>query len=297
MRAVPGRLPINQRGWAWELKQHGVRALAVLDAGGLALLAADGAPLPRDYPGLTRLADDLGGRRMVLDGVISGGSRRSRYHAFDVLSVDGQKLVDEPYVVRRKLLTSLALTRSPVIDVAASHRNLAPAQLAQLARVHKATGIIGKRLAAPYRPGHDSPDWVELDLLRGCEAVIGGWLPAEDDADDGVRSLLLGVYDAVGRLVYIGRVATGFTNASRRALGSILGELVTERCPFGDRPPASGRERPRWVRPTLVADVDYRAIGHDGLIRQPSWRGLRTDVDPRDPAWSGSLRLQLSPHA
>lgn len=298
MIAAPGRLPVNRRGWAWELKPEGSRALAVLDAGGVTVLGGGGDPVAGTRPALARLASDLGGRRLVLDGVISGDGGKARrgepgYRVFDVLSVDGEDITGEPYAVRRRLLTSLALARSPAIEVVPSHRDLSPAQLAQLAREHKARGVIGKRLSSPYRPGHTSPDWIELDLLRGCEAVIGGWLPCPDGADDRVDSLLLGVYDTAHQLVYIGRVGTGFTNASRRALRSILDDLAVRPCPFESRPPAPVRTRPRWVEPTLVADVTYRAIGADGRLRAPSWRGLRTDIDPRDPVWSGSLRLQL----
>ncbi|HWD01663.1 MAG TPA: hypothetical protein VG674_04255 [Amycolatopsis sp.] len=298
MTATPGRLPVSQRGWAWELKQPGNRALAVLDGEAVHLLGAEGEPVTGAYPALTRLARDLAGRRMVLDGVIADGCRQvcrngPCYRVFDLLSVDGQDLVTEPYLVRRRLLASLALTRSAVVEVPPHHQDLTPAQLAQLAREHNAPGIIGKNLASPYQPGHASPDWIELDLLRGCEAVIGGWQPDPADTER-PESVLLGVYDAAQRLVYIGRVAKGFTGASRRALGSILNELAADTCPFA-RPPAIGtRNRPRWVRPTLVADVNYRAIDRTGQLRQASWRGLRTDIDPRDPVRSGSLRLHLS---
>lgn len=297
MTAVPGRLPVNQRGWAWELKQPGIRVTAAVDGDAVHLLGPEGEPVTDTYPVLARLARDLGGRRMVLDGVIADGCRQvcrngPCYRVFDVLSLDGQDLVSEPYVIRRRLLASLALTRSAVIDVPPNYRDLTPTQLAQLAREHNAGGIIGKRLTSPYRPGHASPDWIELDLLRGCEAVVGGWLPSPDDADR-LESILLGVYDETQRLVYIGRVGRGFTDASRRALRSILSDLSTATCPFTRRPAASERNRPRWVRPTLIADVNYRAIGQNGQLQRPSWRGLRTDIDPRDPVWSGSLRLQM----
>ncbi|WP_167753934.1 ATP-dependent DNA ligase [Amycolatopsis nivea] len=294
---MPGRLPVNQRGWAWELKQPGSRTLAVIDGDAVDLLGPEGEPVTGAYPALARLARDLGGRRMVLDGVLADGCRQvcrngPCYRVFDLLSVDGQDLVAEPYLVRRRLLASLALTRSAIVEVPPHHQELTPAQLAQLAREHDAPGIIGKHLTSPYQPGHASPDWVELDLLRGCEAVIGGWQPDPADTER-LESVLLGVYDEAQRLVHIGRVGKGFTDASRRALGSILNELSTDTCPFARRPPASNRNRPRWVTPTLVADIDYRAIDHNGQLRRASWRGLRTDIDPHDPIWSGSLRLQL----
>lgn len=236
---------------------------------------------------------------MVLDGVIdySPGrptTRRARYRVFDVLSVDGYHIADLSYAARRRLLDSLALTRSALIDIPPSYRNLAPAQLAQRARQNRATGLIGKRLSSPYRMGETSADWIELDLLRGCEAVIGGWQSDPSCIEDRLESVLVGVYDSSEQLVYIGRIDTGFTAASRRALRTVLNELSTDRCPFVSRPPAAEREHARWVQPTLVADINYRAIGRDGLLRHPLWRGLRTDIDPRDPTWSGSLRLQIS---
>lgn len=294
MTAVAGRLPVNQRGWAWELKQSGVRALAVLDEHGLRWQGRDSAPAPGSHPALARMADDLGGRKLVLDGVISPPRDKPSYRAFDVLRIDGHDLTAEPYAVRRKLLRSLGLSRSPVIEILPSHRGLGPAQLAQLARQHDAAGIVGKHLASPYRPGQASQDWIELDLLRGCEAVIGGWQPSQDHEPDHVGAVLLGVYTQARQLVYIGRVHSGFTDASRRALASVLEELATDSCPFTGRGPTGRDRNARWVRPTLIADVNYRAITADGRLRQPTWRGLRTDIDPRDQAWSGSLRLRLT---
>lgn len=295
MRAVPGRLPVHKQGWAWELKSAGVRALAAFDDGGVTLLGPGGRPVAAAQPALAAMARPLGGRRMVLDGVVTslGGRAPVSYRAFDILCLDGQDLTGESYLLRRKLLASLALDRLPGVEVPPSYRDLSATQLAQLARDHGVEGIVGKRLASPYRLGRESEDWIELVLLRGCEAVIGGWLPERGGGEDRLGSVLLGVYDQARRLVYIGRVSTGFTQASRRAVRAVLRELARDECPFGAPLPAGESRFARWVHPTLVAEVGYRAIGAGGRLERPSWRGLRTDIDPHDPVWRGSLRLQL----
>lgn len=301
MTAIPGRLPVHKHGWAWEMRWAGVRALAVVDADGLTLRDSGGRPITDAYPDLAALADRVGRRRLVLDGVIGGyqpqdGPKRARaacYRVFDVLALDGQDLTGESYLTRRTLLASLDLDRPPAVQVPPHYRDLAGPDLASLARRHGVDGIVGKRLSSPYQPGRRSQHWIELALLRGCEAVIGGWIPGHDDEHDRLDSVLLGVYDQARRLVYIGRVGTGFTNASRRALRSALQSIPEDECPFDAGVPSVHIRRSRWVRPTLVADVNYRAITPDGRLHQPSWRGIRTDIDPQDPIWSGSLRLQL----
>ncbi len=319
MRAVPGRLPVNGREWAWELKWGGIRALAAVGANGFELIGHDGELITQRYPEPGELADMVAHRRMVLDGEIvsvndTGGVEhgllRSRervsrpraallrrapvsYHAFDLLRLDGHDLTGESYLTRRKLLASLGLSQSSAVRVPPHYREWHGPRLLDVAREHGVEGVVAKHLSSHYHPGRQSDHWIELSLLRGCEAVIGGWLPETTDGAGTVRSVLLGVYDEAGRLTYIGNVGSGFSDTSRRALSKLLREISDNSCPFATRVPDSHARQARWVRPVFVCDVNYRAISASGRLHRPSWRGLRADIDPRDRSRLGSLRLNL----
>src|SRR5690606_38809563 len=145
-----------------------------------------------------------------------------------------------------------------------------------VAREHGLEGIVAKDPDAPYLPGTRSDGWIKTPLRRNTEVVVVGWLPGSGKAAGGIGSLLLGAHDDEERLVFIGRVGTGFTAATRRELRSQLRPLERPTTPLAVAPPARETHGAHWVEPILVGEVEYREYA-GGSLRHPSWRGLRTD--------------------
>jgi bifunctional non-homologous end joining protein LigD len=146
----------------------------------------------------------------------------------------------------------------------------------------EAEGIVSKRAESKYISGR-SNDWLKLKCIREQEFVVGGFtLPAKGHSGiHGVGALLLGYYDAAGKLIYAGRTGTGFTEKTHRLLRTRLDKIRQPASSF-DRPPAAARSGAIWVKPELVAQVRFATWTADNLVRQASFKGIREDKPARD---------------
>jgi DNA ligase D-like protein (predicted ligase) len=139
-------------------------------------------------------------------------------------------------------------------------------------------GVIAKRADAPYRPGR-TRDWLKFKCENGQEFVIGGFTDPRRSRT-GFGALLLGYYDQDGKLVYAGKVGTGFNQRTLDSLHAALAALERDQPPFDrGRLPRSGVH---WVEPRLVAQVGFSEWTTDGQLRHPRFQGLRDDKDPAD---------------
>jgi bifunctional non-homologous end joining protein LigD len=125
-----------------------------------------------------------------------------------------------------------------------------------------------------------APEWRKVKHLRMQSVVVGGWRPGRGRRAGGVGSLLVGVHDDDGRLVYAGHVGTGFTDAALRELGGLLAPRRTP--PFADSLPRDVARDAVWAEPELVGEVAFAAWTADGRMRHPAWRGLREDLEADD---------------
>jgi bifunctional non-homologous end joining protein LigD len=300
MLARPGEIPREAAKWSFEIKWDGIRALAYSQPGRLRLESRNLNDITAAYPELRGLMEQLGMREAVLDGEIvafdehgkpSFERLQSRMHVtgayqikrlqastpvvyaiFDLLHLDGESLVGLPYTERRERLAGLELG-GPAWRVPAHHvgegRGLLKATEAQ-----GLEGIVAKRLDSRYDPGARNGCWLKIKHTRRQELVIGGWLPGEGRRLDRIGALLMGYYSA-GDLRFAGRVGTGFTERTLEDLGRRLAPLRIERSPFTPKP-----KLPRnavYVEPTLVAEVEFREWTREGIMRAPSFKGLRED--------------------
>lgn len=310
MLAQPGTLPPTARHplWSAEMKWDGVRGLAYVEAGTLRLMSRNAKDMTLAYPELYPLAGAVGGRDLVLDGEIvafgddgrpSFGALAPRmqqrdparvtellravpvtYMIFDVLHVGDRSVIRLPYDERRALLEDVVTPgfrwQTPV-----TFRGDPRAAL-ETSRTLGLEGVVLKRRDSPYRPGRRSPDWTKVKNFSHLEVVIGGWKPGAGRRGGGIGSLLLGGYDQQGRLLYVGHVGTGFTDAMLAAMLAELEPLERPDSPFGVPVPREFARDARWVEPRLVGEVRYAELTGDGRLRHPSWRGLRRDRAPEE---------------
>jgi len=301
MLARPGTLPADDERWAYEIKWDGVRAIVLSEPGRIRFESRNHNDISAAYPELKALNRALSSHRAILDGEIvafdadgrpSFGRLQSRMHVrsesqarrlskeapvvlvlFDLLWLDGHSLMGLPYAERRARLRELGLdgahwqTPEHVVGDGAA--------VLEASRRSGLEGIIAKRLDSPYEPGRRSPCWLKIKNVRREDVVIGGWLPGEGRRRDRIGALLVGVEDD-GRLRYAGRVGTGFTE---RELDRLRGEL-TER---DSSPFTKGAKPPRgavWVEPDRVAEIEFTEWTSDGMLRHPSYKGLREEAPP-----------------
>ncbi len=308
MLAVAGELPpaSQDAAWGYEFKWDGVRALAAVHDGRVELWARSGIPVTDRYPELVRPPETLRGADVVVDGEVvaldrlgrpdfgllqnrmhrTGGAEVARLAAaapvtflvFDVLTVGGASLLDLPYGERRERLDGLGAQGQRWVTTPWFRGGGAGVHAAS--RDNGLEGVVAKRLDSAYRPGVRAPEWRKVKHLRMQSVVVGGWRPGRGRRAGGVGSLLVGVHDDDGRLVYAGHVGTGFTDAALREIGGLLTARRTP--PFADALPREVARDARWAEPGLVGEVAFAAWTADGRMRHPAWRGLREDLDVDD---------------
>ena len=306
MLARPGSLPRKDDGWAYEIKWDGVRAIAYSTPGELRLESRNLKEITGSYPELARLNRALSSHAAILDGEIVAFDEHRRpsfaalqrrmhvgsptqakrlakgspvtYMIFDLLWLDGHSLMGLRYEERHELLDALALSgeswQTP------GHLEGRGHDVLKATAEQKLEGIVAKRLDAPYEPGARSSAWTKIKNVGRQELVIGGWLPGEGRRERRIGALLVGVYDPDGAFRYAGRVGTGFSDAELDRLGKLLKPLRREDSPFtvGERTPRGAV----FARPELVAEIEFTDWTSAGVLRHPSYKGLREDKEARE---------------
>jgi bifunctional non-homologous end joining protein LigD len=261
MLAQAGTLPRDDRGWAFEIKWDGIRALAFSEPGALRLQSRNLHDITASYPELARLGRALGSHRAILDGEIaaldaegrpsfgtlaqrmgvSSPARAKRlaasapvtYVIFDLLWLDGHSLMELPYEERRARLAALALAgerwQAPGYVVGRGRETLAASEAAGL------EGVIAKRLDSTYEPGRRSGAWIKLKNIRRAQLRIGGWMPGQGRRRERIGALLMGEELPDGALRYAGRVGSGMGERDLETLAAALGPLERESSPFDPR--------------------------------------------------------------
>ncbi|GGF26549.1 ATP-dependent DNA ligase [Subtercola lobariae] len=290
--------------WAYEMKWDGIRAVAYLDASGVRLLTRNGNDVTAAYPDLLDgLSAAAGSHELVLDGEIVALDSKGRpsfsrlqqrmnlqgeaevkralaavavhYLAFDILSLDGQSLLRHSYDERRVLLEETVRPDArSVVQVPAAFAGDFEAAFAA-SKTLGLEGVMAKKHESTYTAGRRSRSWIKIKHHLSQEVVIGGWRPGAGRRADGVGSLLLGVPENDG-LRYVGRVGTGFSDAELSRMDARFEKLGRKTSPFIDVPRDVARDA-RWLTPELVGEVEFAEWTASNHLRQPSWRGWRTD--------------------
>lgn len=280
--------------WVYELKFDGYRIVARIDGEDVRLFTRNGNDWTARLKAVRDEVRGLGVANAWIDGEIvvldargnpdfqalqnafdKAATRDIVFYAFDLPYFGGHDLTRVPLLERRRLLAAL-FERNTSAHVRFSEAFDAPVEgLLESACKRGLEGLIGKRADAPYASTR-SATWIKLKCTRRQEFVVGGYTDPKGSRV-GFGSLLLGVHDAAGNLVYSGSVGTGFDDKLLRSLLAKLKALGTDKDPFHDRP----RDvKGHWVRPKLVAEVAFSEWTGDGRIRHPVFHGLRTDKAP-----------------
>jgi bifunctional non-homologous end joining protein LigD len=293
MRAVSGELPRDEERWAFEVKWDGYRTIAFVDDDRLRLQSSRGLDVTGRYPELRGLVGGVGAGRAIIDGevVVLDDQGRPRfellqrhespavYVAFDLLSLDGTDIIDQPYEERRRLLQA-TVEPGPGRVVTAHHtghgRELLDAAVAQ-----GLEGLMAKRLGSTYQPGRRSPSWRKIKHRRRQELVVGGWTQGEGRRAGAVGALLVGYYEG-SKLRFSGGVGSGFDDRTLTTLTQELRARETSTCPFDPPPPRAYLRGAHWVPPDLVVEVAFAEWTSEGLVRQASYLGTRDDKAAAD---------------
>jgi bifunctional non-homologous end joining protein LigD len=310
MLAVLSDLPQDESKYSFEYKWDGVRAICFWDGKRVGVQSRNGLDITRRYPELADIGEALGRGGTILDGEIvaldengrpSFSRLQTRMHAegakniarlaqevpawyviFDVLWARGKSLMDLPYLDRRKVLERLTIS-GPSWQMTPAHVGQGTAMLGAAKR-NGLEGLVAKRLDSTYQPGRRSPAWLKIKVIFSQEFVIGGWIPEKGGHHDRVGSLLLGYYDCPrkgqpARLHFAGGVGTGYTAATHSMLTRELKTRKSNDNPFAGPVP---KKDAIFVRPELVAEVEFRRWPAGGMVHQASFKGLRTDKDANE---------------
>ena len=304
------RAPPAGARWVHEIKFDGYRVQARVSKGRVTLLTRSGLDWSKRFGReiATALAA-LPVESAVIDGevVVEAGSGASDFSAlqddlsagrsdrfvvyvFDLLYLDGDDIRDLPLIERKERLAGIVEAAPGIVRFSNHFEEEGPLVLRHACRL-SLEGVISKQKDAPYRSGRTRA-WVKSKCSDRQEFVVAGYVPSSTSRE-AIGSLILGVYEN-GGLVHVGRVGTGFTHRVAADLFDRLQSLRSSKSPFRKRLSAEQARNVRYVKPQLVAEVEFRAWTADGHLRHAAFRGIREDKPAtdivREAPWVESVR-------
>src|SRR5215204_159375 len=296
--------PFDEPGWLYEIKWDGYRAVAMINKGKVNLISRNNKSFnEKFYPVIDTLKKwninaIVDGEVVVLNekGISNFGALQNWrsesdgdlfYYLFDVLWLNGYDLKNLP-LLRRKEILKEQIPFGGMIRLSESFETSATEFLEAVSKMGM-EGIMAKKENSVYIEGDRTREWLKIKSNQRHEVVIGGFTKNEDSAKT-FSALLVGVYDN-GRLDYMGKIGTGFNDKMQKEIMAKMKKLETKKIPFIEKPDVNkpSRFRPNppkatvtWLKPELVCEVSYTEITSDGIMRHPSFEGLRTDKKAKD---------------
>ncbi|HMT28168.1 MAG TPA: DNA ligase D, partial [Bacteroidia bacterium] len=218
------------------------------------------------------------------------------FYVFDIMWLNGKDLTQLPLEERRALLKDI-VPANPVIRLSENFE-VNGIEFFETAKKMGLEGIIAKKSDSMYSVGNRSKEWLKIKANKRQEMVIGGYT-MNDDTSRSFSSLLVGVYDK-GKLIYTGKVGTGFNDKQQREMLKQFKPLISKKPPFTELPdinkPSRFRHNPPhakavWMKPELVCEVSFTEMTTDGIMRHPSFEAMRIDKKAKD------VRLEMATDA
>jgi DNA ligase D-like protein (predicted ligase) len=286
--------------WTYEIKLDGYRLEVVRRGRETALYSRRQNVLSQKFPQIAAALKDLPADTVIDGEVVAIGAdgrpdfnllqnfRSSEshihYYAFDILIHQGRRITELPLSERRKILSTVVEPGEHVALSQVSDRSAA--EMLQFIKSYGLEGAVAKRSDSVYQPGQRTGLWSKYRANLDQEFVIGGYVPS----NLGVDSLVVGFYRGKD-LIYAARVRAGLVPATRREVFERLRHLATSKCPFTNLPePAAGRwgqgltadkmTECVWVRPELVARIQFLEWTGADHLRHTEFIALRDDKDP-----------------
>jgi bifunctional non-homologous end joining protein LigD len=284
--------------WFHELKFDGYRLLCHLDHGKIRFWTRNRKDWTAKFLQLAKAVKALPLKTAILDGEVVALDHEGRasfqrlqqsihkksgagllFHIFDLIYIEGFNLTKTPLRERKRVLAEVL---APLGDAGylrySDHVEGNGAQFFEQACKFGIEGIVSKLAESPYGSTR-SRNWQKIKCIKRQEFVIAGYTLS----DKGIpfSSLVLGVYDK-GKLIYAGRAGTGFSNNQRVELRKKLDAIAIDKRPFAEIPSDPGLRRAVWVEPKLVGEVAFTEWTDEGIIRHPSFQGLREDKRPKE---------------
>ncbi|MEW6442804.1 MAG: DNA ligase D [bacterium] len=287
--------------WVHEIKYDGYRILCFLRAGKPELVSRNGIDWTGRFPAIAEDAARLPFRDAILDGEIVvlnpdgttnfqalqnalKGVRSGKivYYVFDLPHCGGYDLTRTPLTARKELLRGVLGHPDPdssSLWYGGHVQGKGPTFFEHACR-YAVEGVVSKRADSFYEQKR-TRSWLKVKCLQRQELVIGGYTDPSGSRP-GFGALLVGYHDRDRGLVYAGRVGTGFDDALLRQLARRLKGVETEKPPFANPPRGRDARGVHWAEPVLVAEVAFTEWTEDGVLRHPSFKGLREDKDPSE---------------
>ena len=305
MKATLVDEPFDDPDWLYEVKWDGYRAIAVIDKKGAELISRNNLPFDKYYP-INKLLKDwqinavIDGEILVLNdkGVSDFGALQNWrseadgnlvYYVFDILWYEGKNLMGFPLKQRQAILSAVLPTnderirQSKVFDTGGIEFFNAAERIGL-------EGIIAKKASSVYTSDLRSKEWLKIKVQRRQEVIIAGFTKNAGTSKS-FSALVLALYDDKGKLQYAGKVGTGFSDKLQKEMMEQFKPLITDKSPFEVEPDVDKPSRfrpqrlgakPTWLKPELVCEVAFAEVTGDGVFRQASFKGMRSDKKTKD---------------
>jgi bifunctional non-homologous end joining protein LigD len=297
LATLSSKPPAGDR-WIHEIKFDGYRLQARIEAGRVKLFTRSGLDWTKKFgKEVVSAFQDLPVGTAIIDGelVVEAGSgasdfsalqaalsegrtERFVFYAFDLLYLDGYDLRPSPLAERKSLLQKIVDTEEGLLKYSVHFDENGGLVLTHACRL-SLEGVVSKLRDAPYKSGRGK-SWIKSKCSSRQEFVLAGYTPSSTSRR-AIGSLVLGVYDK-GSLVHVGRVGTGFTVSLAEELFKKVDRLRITESPFAERLASEEARTVRFVKPQLVAEVEFRGWTADGSLRHAAFRGLREDKAAKD---------------
>ena len=314
MRAKLVEKPPATGDWIYELKFDGIRLIAIKRDGRVSLLSRNQNELTGRFPEIVEAIKHLPVPECVIDSEVVAlddegrssfqllqalemeGRKSPVYlYAFDLLQLDRKSLIALPLEARKNVLEKLCADAADPIRYSGAIGGDAKALLDEVER-RGLEGIIGKQRNSVYEPGRRSGVWIKLKCVHEQEFVIGGYTPPQGSRKH-FGAILVGYYENK-KLVFAGKVGTGFTAEWLSILHKKFRAVERNDCPFVDLPSKQNGQwvqeitpsmmrKMHWVNPKFVAEIKFAEWTRDGKLRAPVFLGLREDKKHTDVVREG----------